>query len=187
MIENREGIVMKKLLRIAFVFVSTVLLAACGGEELDFRSVLDVETDTILRLGDSLSDFEDALGLGVEFESAWYGDREDIVVYDFANGVLEVIFVDEEAVSISQREESTRFQFSDMSFEMIPSELPEWVIPQDLDTSNDVTFYDRFYDSRGRDVTDFEDADYLASIMYRSGDGIDHLSIIRADFWDYED
>jgi len=185
----KVGIEMKKLLGVAIVFVATVLLAACGGErELDFRSVLDVETDTVLRLGDSLSDFEDALGLGVEFESARYGDREDIVVYDFANRVLEVIFVDEEAVSISQRAESTRFQFSDMSFDMTPSDMSEWVIPQELEAPDDITFYGRFYDSRGRDITGFEDVEYIATIMYRSGDGIDRLIIITAEFFfGYED
>jgi len=171
----KAGVGMKKLLGVAIVFVATVLLAACGGErELDFRSVLDVETDMILRLGDSLSDFEDVLGVGenVELEWEWTEDIENFASYYFANGILYVFFVDDEAVGIIQDKESTRFQFSDMSFDMTSADIAGRFVDRGLD-SEFFIIYDRFYDSRGRDVSDREDADYGARIIYWIDDLLD--------------
>ena len=167
----KVGIVMKKLL----------------GRELDFRSVLDVETDAVLCLGDSLSDYEGVLGAGIDMEVDWLTKRENTIQYSFVNGILHIIFVDEEAVSINQTDYSARFRFSDMSFDMRPSYLPEWVIDQELDMLNHITFYDRFYDSRGEDVIDHEEADYIATVTYWPGDGISSLNISRAELWGYED
>ena len=174
---------MKKLLGVCFVFIATVLLVACG-RELDHRSILDVDTDTILRLGDSLSRFENTLGAGEHIETDWLIDIEDAARYSFSNGILEVIFSNGNAVSISQNEQSTRFQFSDMSFDMSAEDMAGRFAIRDLDLDF-VNWYDRFYDSRGRDVASRADATYIATITYWRSDtigyGISRLTISVVD------
>jgi len=185
---------MKKLLGVVIIFVAAILLTACRGgreldHELDFRSVLDVDSDTVLRLGDSLSDFENALGSGLEMEAEWFGDRENFAIYSFANGILEVFFLDGEAVSITQTEESARFQFLEMSFDMTAADIYERFIALEYDFDF-VAWYDRFYDSNGREVSNSEEADYIATITYRlidilgndTDEGILRLNISRTDW-----
>ena len=181
---------MKKIFGVFIIFVATFLLTACGGSrELDFRSVLDVDSDTMLSLGDSLSRFEDALGSGTEVDMYIEIDA-DISRYAFVNGVLEVVFINDQAVSISQTTESTRFQFSDMSFDMTSDDIAGRFSASDY-SLDFMTFYQRFYDSRGREVGNRLDADYVATIVYRQeddvlgdlfGEGITQISISTSDW-----
>ena len=89
-------------------------------ESLDFKSVLDVDTRTVLSLGDLKYKFDDALGEGVEREmpgisgAAWY---------NYAYGYMLVAFIDGAATYISVDSGTNRFKFAEMSFDMIQTDL----------------------------------------------------------------
>jgi len=175
---------MRKVLGMLTAFMAVMMLVACEGDrELDFRSVLDVDSGTILRLGDSLSDFEAVLGAGISAEYEWLEENEGITAYYFSDGVLYVIFLEEEAVVVVQTEASSRFQFKDMSFDMTLAEIRASFTKHDLpDDEMPFYFYDRFYDLRGRKVSNHEDARYQMGVIYVTdewfGEGVFSLQLL---------
>jgi len=113
---------MKKIVSLAVVLTSLFVFGCENSRELDFRSIYDHETGLIFSLGDSLSSFEQTLGTGERIEGIpWFADIGE--TYTFIDETLEVVFINDAAVSITVYRTTTRFEFKYMSFDMIINEM----------------------------------------------------------------
>lgn len=152
-----------KFLGISLILGLVLLMGGCGSSnELDFRSVLDTETGTILSLGDRQADFDAALGQGIVPENA----RNHVIHY----GDLAVFFNNDRAVEITIRNMSERFEFRYVSMNVTNEELEEYFVDTLADlTMSSFHFYSRFFDSRGRLTTE-ENARYVSVISLNRDD-----------------
>jgi len=174
---------MKRILGLILIMLFTFALVACGesdeetnlsdiqNRELDFRSVLHIETGAVLSLGDSPEVFESVLGEGLFNEGL--SQVEGVSTYAYVYLSLIVTFYQGEAIRIDASSRTVipdHFKFYHMSFDMSDEEL-------------DTYFYEgpwhhRYYDENGRDVTASDDFVYFASITNLGGElGITSLTI----------
>ena len=110
--------------------VATFLLVACSGdsdETLDFRSVLHVETGTILSLGDEKAQFEEVLDEAAHHEILPSGKESYVFLPSGEEGgvegdVVRVIFSDGVAITITMQHGSG-FELKDISFDMGREEI----------------------------------------------------------------
>jgi len=102
---------MKRIICIIVVVLALGLVAACGSNDgasqdqavLDFRSMMDTETGTMISLGDTRESIETALGRPVNHDEEW--DE-----YTYHNGIA-VIFENNRAISISAYQPITEGRF----------------------------------------------------------------------------
>ena len=171
---------MKKMFCMILIGIYTLVLAACSvndeestNRELDFRSILDIETNVILSLGDNQSVFDNALGEGDYHDGVLM--REDLSSYGYADNLLNVVFYQGKAVRISVFNEDgghghDRFEFYQMSFDMADEELDNYF--------SEGPWHHRYYDENGQNIPATDDFEYLASVIMGI-EGITNLTIAR--------
>lgn len=149
---------MKNILRVLIILAATVTVVACGNDELDFRSVLHIETGEVLSLGDPVERFNEVLG------EPWIEERNGMTLYRYDQ--ITVNIHDGKAVGIMEfggfMDMDNIFRFSDVSFETTEAELKEYFTLREFGTSG--TMYTRSYDVRGNVVIADEDTVYFVQV-----------------------
>lgn len=145
-----EKIVMKKTIMFLSLLIVVVMMAACGG--VDFKSVYDTSTKTMLALGDEKAKFDKALGEGVVLDVDAYD------WYSYLDGRIAITFEDDIATYISVGGDDERFAFDGFRFDMSIQQLVESGYEVDEEYLGSV-FYARYLDNQGQDVAR-EDAVY---------------------------
>jgi hypothetical protein len=158
-------------------------VACDGNERVDFRSILDTQTDTLLSLGNDKSTFDEALGQGVYNELAsesWQMTWEGARAYNYINTGFTVVFYNEIAMQISMWKDIDRIEFYQMSFDMTDAEVSEHFNRRSLLQHG----YYRYFDSDGQDVLEGEE-DYFARLI--RGPGVGNLNLtIGVRGWENE-
>ncbi len=152
---------MKKILFFATAMVLLAgVLAGCGGSqnELDFKSVRDTETGEIFSVGDTKDRVEEILGTGVSNEE----DNQ----YTYLNELVTIAYDDEDKMAaIMVKTGTNRFEFMDIRFDMKSEDLAGNFTRSD-GYSEEYSYYERYFDSTGKEVDSQDLAEYGASVTY---------------------
>ena len=143
-----------------------------SNDALDFKSIEDTETGTILSLGDKKEKFDNALGAST-LEDEYDGQE----TYSYLNGHIGVTFEDDKAIYIVLAEDTNRIKFKDMSFDMSLNSIETGFEFNDAwSSSSDNKYYYRYYDNTGNDTTE-ANAAYEAEISVRPDGTIRRITI----------
>jgi|GEM_PF-2687971 len=174
---------MKKITILCLIIIMPVLLIACNREQVDFRSVRETSSNTVLSLGDPKSAFDDALGEGVFdalLTATWQETHEDAKAYNYIHTGFTVVFYHDVAMNFSlwiagEMRERNTFEFYQMSYDMTDDEVNwHFIRPTFLHPN-----YYRYFDSEGQDVP-YEQAEYFARLI--RGPGVGNLNLMIGVF-----
>ena len=172
-----EGVaVMKKILCVLLLAGMVAVLGACRSDEpraLDFKSILDVELDTIFSLGDTRESIEAVLGRPIRHENL----AGPIYEFEYQNGLV-VWYRDGVAVffEAENEHETGRFEIFGYRIGMTRSRIANifdfnerW---SDSATSSStgrrIFRYERFYDAEG-EVVEVIDNHFIVQIEWVEG------------------
>lgn len=168
---------LKRIFVSLLVTFSMFFLVACNvdntNQSLDFRSILDTQSGSVLSLGDDKSVFDEALGRGVynqltseSWQLIWDGAR----AYNYINTGFTVVFYNNIAKQINLWLDIDRIEFYQMSFDMTDAEVDENFSRRSFLYNS----YFRYFDSEGQDVLEGEEY-YFARIV--RGPGVGNLNL----------
>jgi len=162
---------MKKIVSLLLFALTILTLSACGsGGSLDFKSVMDTDTNTVYSLGDKKEKFDKAFGIAESVQSDY---SEEIFSSDYLDGYLKIeCNSDDNVISMSVKSGTNRFKFKDLNFSM---QEEDFATRFEKNGTSGFIFYTKYYSDTGKDAT--EDAATYSATVFAYDDEIRSLSV----------